>query len=513
MATIAIVKVRSAHDVLWRMTPWAGALLRLGGLNKLRRRMEASDGRPFMSQLTLPYLAALGEEHNRAAGTRHRFVLIDEPEERIEAQLPPDVAAVLLTANTPSTPATYRIADRLRARGVPTAIGGIHASVLPAEAGRHADAVVVGEAETALGTLLDDLEEHGRLAARYLGGRARTLERLPVPRWQDAASGIDLCPWLVPVQTSRGCRNACAFCSTTGFQGARRRHRPVEDVVAEIRELQERGILTSEKTVFFTDNNIVSDSDHRRGVVDKSYARSLFAALSPLGISWVGQGEIGLADDPELLEAAVQSGCHMLLVGFETLVQQNLGTVGKPCNRVEDYARQIDQLHRYGVALIGCFIFGMDHDTPETCEASFPFIDRYIDIPQLSVMTPFPGTALYRKLEREGRIIDRDWSHYDITHVVFRPAGMSVAELEEGYRWICERLYTHAAILKRALRYAFTKTVPGLNPLPRSSRFSSVLATNLVYRQLCRLGLEDQGQVERPRRKEASAARSCAVGA
>ncbi|MBM4319407.1 MAG: B12-binding domain-containing radical SAM protein [Deltaproteobacteria bacterium] len=499
MATIAIVKVRSAHDVLWRMAPWAEPLLRITGMEKLRQRLRASDGRPFMSQLTLPYLAALGERHNQTRGTKHRFVLLDEPEELIEARLPPGVDLVLFTANTPATPVTYRVSDRLRAAGIRTAIGGIHASVLPGEAARHADAVVVGEAEgAALSNLLDDLEGRGELASRYLGGRIPSLAGLPVPRWQDAAGGVDLCPWLVPVQTSRGCRNACSFCSTTGFQGANRRHRPVEDVVAEIRQLQGQGVLTREKTIFFTDNNIVSDSDHRRGVVDKTYARSLFEALIPLNVDWVGQGEIGLADDPELLELAVRSGCHMLLIGFESLVQSNLGAVGKPCNRVEEYARQIEQLHRHGIALIGCFIFGMDHDTPRTFETSLPFIDRYIDIPQLSVMTPFPGTQLYRRLQREGRIIDRDWSRYDITHVVFRPVAMSVQELEHGYRWINERLFSSQAILRRSLRYTLTRTVPGLNPLARRSRFSSVLSTNLVYRQLGQIGIRDQGRQEHP---------------
>ncbi len=486
MASIAIVRVRTAQDVVWNPQPWVVRGLELLGLGALARRLRAATGRPFLAQLTLPYLAALVHAERPEGG--HRCLLVDEPEERILAALPDDLDAVFLTANTHSAPAAYRVAERLRARGLPVVIGGIHPTMLPDEAALHADAVVLGEAEGQIGTVLDDLARPSGLAPRYSAPRLRNLGGLPTPRWWDAPAGVDLCPWVIPVQTSRGCRNACSFCSTTRFQGAQRRHRPVQEIVAELRELQERGVLTPDKTVFFTDNNIVCDSDHRRGQADTAYARSLFEALLPLGIDWVGQGEVGIADDPELLHLAAASGMLLLLVGFESLDQERLAALGKPSNQVERYVRQVEALHRQGVGLIGCFILGIEGEDRASIERSLPFIERYIDIPQISVLTPYPGTKLHRDLVRRERVLDPDWSHYDITHPVCAPESMSLAELEATYRHVTERLYRPSAMLGRGLRAA-TRALDG--DAPRRSfatRFSSVFAPNLIYRELGRIG-------------------------
>jgi radical SAM superfamily enzyme YgiQ (UPF0313 family) len=484
MARIAIVKVRSGHDIEWTLPRAADLALRVPGFRTLRRHLKATEGRPFMPQLTLPYLAALGQRYNEAHDRDHRFVLIDERADRIRLE---GFDMVWFTAVSPTIREVYHLSDAARARGTLTVIGGIHATMLPEEVAAHADAVAIGEGEATVDEILADLDAGQGLRPRYRGRPVEALERLPLPRWRDAEVA-DYCPWVVPVQTSRGCRNACRFCSTTRYQGGHRRHRPVQEIVDEIRALKDRGILTPEKVVFFTDNNIVSDSDHRRGVTDTSYARSLFAALEPEQILWVGQGEINVAADRELTELMARSGCFSLLVGFETIDQQNLGAVGKPSNDVETYLERIQTLHDHDVSLIGCFIFGLDHDGPEVFERTRPFIEENIDVPQISLLTPFPGTALHRQMKREGRLLHEDWSQYDITHVVFRPRGMTPEQADAGYLSLTQHVYSYPAILARALRHASRRRRYANPRLTFSSRFSSVLAPNLIYRCLPRVG-------------------------
>ena len=485
MARIAVVKVRSPHDVEWRLPTLLDSALGLVGLGELRDRLRQTSGQPFMPQLTLPYLAGLGHRYNETHGTDHSFVLIDDHPERIRLE-GRGFDMVWFTAVTPTAPAIYRLCERARRGGLVTVIGGIHATMVPEEAGAHADALALGEGEDTVPEILADWDRDHRLRPLYTGGRDCSLDRLPLPRWRDAELA-SYCPWIVPVQTSRGCRNACHFCSTTRYQGARRRHRPVQDIVEEIRTLQQQGVLTPEKTVFFTDNNIVSDSDHRRGVKDTRYARELFRALEPLHVAWTGQGETNIADDLELTRLMARSGCINLLVGFESIQQDNLASVGKPSNQVQTYIRQIETLQRHGIAIIGCFIFGLDHDGPDVFDRTARFIQRWIDIPQVSVLTPFPGTPLHRRMEREGRLLHRDWPCYDITHVVFRPRSISPEALERGYRRLVRRLFSWPAVVSRALRYAARPTV-----IPRrasfASRFSSVLAPNLIYGNLTRIG-------------------------
>jgi len=490
MARIAIVKVRSAHDVEWNLPPAASRALGLLGQHGLRDHLLATNGQAFMPQLTLPYLAALGQAHNAAQGTRHTFELIDDHEERIHLD---GFDMIWFTSVTSTAPAIYRLADAARDRGSRVAIGGIHATIRPDEASQHADAVVIGEAEAAVPAILGDYDRDRRLAPRYEGGRDHELDSLPVPAWRANRLVDDYAPWVIPVQTSRGCKNACYFCSTTRVQGARRRHRPVQEVVDEIRAMQDSGVVTPRKVLFFTDNNIVSDSDHRRGVQDTRYARELFEALIPLNVVWTGQGEISVGDDRELVELMARSGCIQLLIGFESISADNLDALGKPSNDVDAYAEQVAQLQRHGISLIGCLMFGLDHDTPDVFERTARFIDRCIDVPQLTILTPFPGTAQYRQMKREGRILHGDWSQYDITHVVFRPRGMTAEQLEEGYRWLARRTFTYRAVLNRALRAAIRPVVYQHPRMSFRSRFSSVLAPNLVYRALTKVGRRDTG--------------------
>ena len=166
--------------------------------------------------------------------------------------------------------------------------------------------------------------------------------------------------------------------------------------------------------------------------------------------------------------------------------------MGKPSNQVESYIEHIETLHQHDVSLIGCFIFGLDHDGPEVFEQTWPFIDRHIDIPQISMLTPFPGTALHRQMKREGRLLHEDWSRYDLTHCVFQPQNMSPGELEQGFAWLNERIFSWPAMIRRCLRRATHPRVHSHSGLTFSGRVGAALAPNLIYRSLSNIGRGEQ---------------------
>lgn len=496
ISKIAVVKVRTEHDLEWHLPDLADRFLGLMRWKETRQHLKSCDGLPFMPQMTLPYLAAIGRQADGLTGREHRWEIVDDREEALVTRTW-DCDMAWLTVSTPSAPATYRMADHLRALGIKVVLGGIHVTMVPDEAERHADALAMGEGEDTVPAILEDFDAGTGLRARYDGGHDRPLTGLATPAWDLGVTIIgrdgqdhvhDYAPWIVPIQTSRGCRNACHFCSTTRFQGAQRRHRPVEEIVAEIKMLQAQGVLTPDKTVFFTDNNIVSDSDHRRNVRDTTYARQLFSALIPLGITWTGQGEVTIGEDEDLTSLMAESGCQLLLVGLETVKDDGLRGLGKNGFVTESYAHSLDTLHAHGIANIGCFIVGLDGQGFEAFEATKRFINAYVDVPQISLLTPFPGTALHRSMSRQGRILSNDWSRYDLTHAVLRPQGMSAGDLFAAYTDLVNQVYSWPAMIFRALRYANGPRVHSLTRMSFRLRAMSILAPNMVYRRLSKIG-------------------------
>lgn len=422
-------------------------------------------GKVYMSQLTLPTLAAL-------VGPEHEVRLVDENVDPIDYDWP-DVAGI--TAMTQTAPRAYRVAAEFRRRGKKVVLGGVHPSLLPEEALEHADAVVSGEAEGLIDTVLDDVAA-GRSRGVYRLEKWPSLAGLPMPRHDLVnASAYNDIP---RVETSRGCPFHCSFCSTTAMFGHLMRYRPVEEVVAEIRAIGAR-------FVFFTDNNIVGNP---------KYARALFEALTPLRIAWLSQGSLNLAHDPDLLALAARSGCIGMLVGFESLGDATIAALGKKVNHVEQYESDVAALHRHGIGLIGCFVFGFDEDDASTIERTVAFVERVnIDVPQLTVLTPYPGTVLRTQLEQAGRILHSRWEEYDIGHVVFQPARMSVEELQAAYRSACARLYAWPRMVKRVLRSSLYLRSPG--------KTHAFWLINRVYRKLFELTLDETAGVQgfRPR--------------
>jgi radical SAM superfamily enzyme YgiQ (UPF0313 family) len=350
----------------------------------------------------------------------------------VDVASPPDLVGI--SVNTMSAHRAYALADRFRARSVPVVLGGWHVTFRPDEAAAHADAVVVGEADDVWSAVLADAER-GALRPRYVSRNDTDLSRYPRAR-RDLLDGRRYFTKNL-VQATRGCPYRCSFCSVSTINPKYRR-RPVEDVVAEIRRLDGR-------TLFFIDDNLFI---HRR------YTRALFEALVPLRRHWVGEASIDLADDPELLDLAVASGMTGLLVGFESVVPGSVLEMNKQrTNRTADYRRQIHALQSRGVGVLAMFTFGFDGDGSDVFERTLAFCEE-ADVfgASFGILTPFPGTPTYEKLEAAGRIRTRDWRLYDLQHEVFDLEGWPPGALEAGVRGIEERYYSWPAFVRRTVR-------------------------------------------------------------
>jgi radical SAM superfamily enzyme YgiQ (UPF0313 family) len=235
-------------------------------------------------------------------------------------------------------------------------------------------------------------------------------------------------------EATRACIHRCDFCVVPVAWGTRPYQKPVEEIVQDIRQF-------GSKRPVFVDLNPIADTH---------YAASLFEALIPLRVKWFGLATILLVDDQELLSLAVRSGCRGLLVGFESLSKRNLRSSGKGFNDSRRFKEVVDRFHSHNISLMGCFVFGMDHDTPDVFMETARFVVKAkIDLPRFAILTPFPGTPLFDRLKAESRILTEDWSLYDGQHVVFQPANMSVKQLYEGTEMAWKYAYSCSSIWKR----------------------------------------------------------------
>jgi radical SAM superfamily enzyme YgiQ (UPF0313 family) len=254
-------------------------------------------------------------------------------------------------------------------------------------------------------------------------------------------------------EATRGCVHPCEFCVVPTAWGRKPFQKPVRDVVADIRTHGARRLI-------FIDLNLIADREH---------AKALFTALIPLGLQWYGLSTVLLADDPELLALCASSGCRGLLMGLESLSAESLKGSRKGFNTPDHYGRVVERLHAHGIALQGCFVFGLDEDQPDVFLKTAEFaVEAKIDLPRFAVVTPFPNTPLFKRLDAEGRILTRDWELYDAQHVVFEPKHMSVAELQFGV----EAAWKHAYSLRNIWRRIRE------SPAPWPVR----IGTNLGYR-------------------------------
>jgi len=374
-------------------------------------------------QLTMPLVAALTPAEHIVSHT-------DEVVEPVRFDIPVDLVGI--TAPTPSALHAYELAGQFRRRRVPVVIGGPHATALPDEAARHADAVVVGEAEDTWPRILDDVRRQ-QLEPVYVSTRRASLAGMPGPRW-DLIKGRRYGK-SVTIAT-RGCPHRCDYCSIPLLYGpGTMRYRPVDEVVREVATSPTRAVV-------FWDDNIGANP---------RYAKELFQALAPLKKWWTSQCTASAARDEEFVALAARSGCKALFLGFESISQESLDVANKGHNRVTDYRRIISTLHRHGVAVHLGVMFGFDEDDVGIFRRTAGFLDEAcVDVATVSMLVPMPGTPTFHRLNADRRILTTDWSRYDgKKHCVFQPARMSPRELEAGTEWVGRRFYSTRSIVRR----------------------------------------------------------------
>jgi radical SAM superfamily enzyme YgiQ (UPF0313 family) len=360
-----------------------------------------------------------------------RFV--DDRLETIPYDEPTD--AVGINVETYTARRAYSIAAHFRARGVPVILGGYHPTLAPEEAVNYADAIVEGQAERVWPRLVTDLRR-GKLQTKYHGHGE------PMPHGlhpcRDIFAGKRYLP-VTLIETGRGCRAACEFCSVSPFFGRTATARPIEDVVAEIE-------AAGNRSVFFVDDNIVADMDR---------AKRLFAALRASGIRWMSQGSITMAADAKLLQLMRQSGCQGILVGFESLSQETLSLMGKTWNRANlEYDEAVQRIRDAGIAIYATFVFGYDTDDADSFDRTMEFALRQkFLLAAFNHLVPFPGTPLYHRLKQQNRLLSDPWwldPSYRFGDVAFQPARMSAEELAKRCYQARRAFYRFGSILARA---------------------------------------------------------------
>lgn len=392
-----------------------------------------------IQKVNLPLLAALTPLEHTVRIVDEAFAPDDEGE---EADL------VGITVMTDLALRAYQIGEAYRRRGVKVVMGGIHATVLPDEALGHADAVVVGEAEEAWPRLLSDAAS-GKMKKLYCANQATDLDRIPLPRRDLYPKPLEkgYSPLAVGIETARGCPNDCEFCSIGSVLGRRYRTRPLSQVVSELVSLDARHL-------FFVDDNLA---------LNRAAARELFEAMVPLGCRWAGQGPASLAEDLELLKLMRRSGCVGLLIGFESIQKGSQQRMKKTRNLKIDFPEAMRRFHGEGIGVMGAFIFGFDYEDRDVFDRTLEFVMKSrLDGIEIRILTPFPGTRLYKRLLDEGRLFVADWwlRGYPPDTLLFQPRGMSAEELVEGFNRLNRQIYTYGSIARRFF---------GMNPWKRDA--------------------------------------------
>ncbi len=408
--------------------------------------------------LALPTIAAMTPDH-------YDIRLVDEEMEPVPFDEKPDLVGI--SSMVTNTGRAYEIADRFRERGAAVVMGGPHTTLRYKESLDHADSVVVGEAEGLWEVLLEDFENN-RLETMYKAKKRISLGRVPIPRWDLVDTGQVLS---LNVQISRGCPNACEFCCVTRMFGSRQRYRDIDNVVEELKALPL-------KQVAFVDDNFTADKD---------YVRDLMRRMRPMGISWTCLAGVDVSNDRELLRAMADAGCNSILLGFESLNPQSLSEARKSQNRIEDYELTIQRIHRSGIHVIGAFVVGFDADTLEAFDQICAFADRNnISYVMLNMLTAFPGTGLYRRMKKQGRLLHVSPELLNGMFPSFRYKNMSEVDIFTRYFDTLERLYAFRDLRRKALNVlgtgCFRRRKTGVGVAEKLAGVRSVLRELLLTR-------------------------------
>ena len=417
--------------------------------------MDSEYKRRLAPSLSLLVLAAL-------TPPEHTVYIEDENVRTISYDDSPDLVGI--NVNVDTSQRAYKIASHYRTRNIPVICGGIHASAVPDEALLHANAVCIGEAETLWPQILTDLAA-GRLKREYYNDNPTDLATTPIPSWHL----LDHSKYLYTniVCTSRGCPFKCEFCyNSCDYMHNRYRNRPIENVLDEINHLPTRELM-------FVDDNFAGNITWTNAFLD---------AIKPLNLRWHAAVSSNIATQLHLLDKMRDTGCESLFIGFESINKASIRSVGKHQNHIDRYEQLIREIHARGIMINASMVFGFDHDYPDVFQNTLNWlIHNKIETMTAHILTPYPGTKLHQQLQREGRIIDRDGTHYNTSSVVYTPMNMTREQLYKGYRWIYRQFYSYKNILKRL-------------PEDRTQRLPYLLF-NLIYRkhgkltsQIARLG-------------------------
>jgi radical SAM superfamily enzyme YgiQ (UPF0313 family) len=362
----------------------------------------------------------------------HEVTYLEIPDPGALDELPDAFDLVAISSFSAQIQEAYELADRYRAQGTPVVIGGPHATVLPGEAALHSDAVVVGEGEPCWGPLLSDFEA-GRLGRVY-DGRPHDfdLAEAPVPAYEL----LDVPRYnRLTVQASRGCPHRCEFCASSVVLTDRYKQKPVSNVLREIDRILE---IWEEPFIEFADDN---------AFVNRAYWKRLLSDLGDRRFRWFAETDLSVASDPELLDLMRDHGCAQVLIGFESPIEAGLAGLELHNDwkrrKVNEYKAAIATIQSHGVTVNGCFVIGLDGQTPAIFDQVYDFVrDSGLYEVQVTILTPFPGTPLYDRLVREARILQPGaWDRCTLFDVNYRPSHMSPTDLAAGFRDLVQRVY------------------------------------------------------------------------
>jgi radical SAM superfamily enzyme YgiQ (UPF0313 family) len=363
-----------------------------------------------------------------------------------------DYDLLAITSYSAQINEAYELADKYREKGIPVVMGGTHVIAEPEEAKQHADSVAIGEAEVLWPRMLEDFRNN-RLQPFYREEHPATydLSRSPIPRF-DLLSREKYNR--ITVQTSRGCPHDCEFCAGSKLFGPGYRQKPVNLVVKEIEMIKE---IWPTPFIEFADDNTF---------VNKKWAKEFLTALVPLDVKWFTETDISVAEDEELLKLMYHSGCYQLLIGLESTSKDSLDGIDSHNWKLKQRDKYLDAIHRIqsnGIAVNGCFVVGLDGDTPDIFKEIRSFIQQSNLLEaQVTVLTPYPGTPLQTRLKQEGRLFEEQyWDRCTMFDLNFKPKNMSPEQLEEGLLWIFSQIYNEKEYLRRKRHYIdIVKTLP-----------------------------------------------------
>jgi len=385
----------------------------------------------------------------------------------------PDLVGI--TAFTSQASRAYEVAGQFRRKGVRVVMGGIHATMCPEEALGYVDSVVTGEAEGVWANVLDDVQ-HDRLRRTYAGGHV-DMAKMPLARHDLLNRGYAF----GAIQTTRGCPLDCTFCSVSAFNGKRYRHRPIADVIEELRTIREKLVLVVD------DNFLGTAASHIERA--KDLCRAMIDA--DLGKKWIAQATINMADDEELLTLAARSGCRGVFIGFESPTVQGLAEVGKKFNLLKgrDFRQSVRRIQRHRILVVGSFIMGLETDRAGIGRHIADAAQSYgVDLLNVLFLTPLPGTRLWDQMKFQSRIIandfPEDWKYYTLGFPTARYKHFSWADIIDEMCTCERRFYSRRQSFRRVARSFLRWRSPIVSLVSNLSFRNNALLTHKDYEKL-----------------------------